>query len=169
MRQITPADVAPSVSYEPNQNGVLRPYETSMQKDVEYSNVQDFMCWMYGPNIHIKALSKFESIDYSIHPMRGKYPDSQLIALVEAKSHSKNYNPSHNYILNLKNWKAMLDAYLYCPVYLLAGFDGVLYWWQFDPRVPHSLHAGGRKDRNDPNDIVLKINFSCSVFQPVGQ
>jgi hypothetical protein len=168
---ITPSDVAGQRQYDPNTSGQLRRYETKIQKDVEQSNALYFLQNVLGPmyrcNLELKSLSLYEAIDYSVHEHNGRFTESQVKAFIECKSHNLQYNPNKNYILNYKNWKVMCEVFRYAPVYLLAGFSGQLYYWQFDPNVSHTMHAGGRKDRKDPNDIVLKINFSNKVFTPV--
>lgn len=162
----TPASVAPNVQYTPVANGQRRIYETKAQKDAEYANALQFVAAL-GPNLALKRISAFEQIDYTIH-REGSYVESQVLAGLECKSHNNIYSDFNKYILDLKNYEKFKTFHEYgLPCYLLVGFNDGLYYWRFDPDMPVSIHAGGRTDRNDPNDTLLKVNFPITGLAPL--
>jgi len=164
----SPASVSPNLQYAPNTDKRFRRYETKAQKDAEYANVLSFIDYLnskYNTSYRVKALATIEKIDYSVHIDN----NSKVEFLIECKSHSDSFNPYRNYILDLKNYERMEQLYSshrMMTVLLVAYTDG-LYYWKFDPTLHVEIHAGGRKDRKDPNDILLKVNFSCQEFTKV--
>jgi len=166
----TPANVAPSKQYDHIKNGQRRLYETPKQKDAELAMVNEFAYHLgmrdrtvYSP----KTISAFEKIDYTLHYADYKavgVSPSRVVAAVECKSHSHNYGTYKNYMLDHKNWTKLMSVGQLVPAYLLVGYNDGLYY--LDPASLDlnfynslTLHAGGRTDRNDPNDILLKVNF----------
>lgn len=175
---LTPASVAPTRSYEPVANGHRRLYETPAQKDAEFAMVSQFayeLSVVSGYGLVPKAISAFEKIDYTLHAADSKMfnePPSKVYAAVECKSHNHAYGTYSNYILDHKNWSKLQMMANYVPTYLLVGYTNGLYYLPIsqlglDFHNQISLHAGGRTDRNDPNDIILKINFPITYLHPI--
>lgn len=158
--------MAPKAQYAPIANGQRRIYETKAQKDAEQANALQFVAAL-GQNLVLKHISAFEKIDYTIHRAQA-YVDSHVIAGLECKSHNNIFSDFNKYILDLKNYEKFKTFHEYdVPCYLLVGFKDGLYYWRFDPDMPVTLHAGGRTDRNDPNDTVLKVNFPITALSPL--
>jgi len=177
---LSPAAVAPNRSYEPVKRGQRRIYETPAQKDAEYAMVSEFayaLSLKRGYGLVPKALSGFESMDYTLHAMDPKIfnePPSRVHAAVECKSHNHPYGTYSQYILDMKNWQKMKNMAQWTHVYLLVAYTNGYYYLDFsadagsiDFQNQISLHAGGRTDRNDPNDIVLKVNFPVTYIKPL--
>lgn len=172
----TPALVAPDREYSAVKNGQRRLYETPAQKDAEFAMVSQFayqLSVVRGYGLAPKTISAFEKIDYTLHAADPKIfnaPPSKVYAAVECKSHSHAYGTYNNYILDHKNWDKLQKIASFVPTFLLVGYTDGLYYLQIGSLDLNfynqlSLHAGGRTDRNDPNDIILKVNFPIEYLR----
>lgn len=168
----TPATVAPNIQYQPIKRNEFRRYETKQQKDAEYNNALlfvEFLCYITGYKYKLCTLGTSMSIDYALQLDAGGTQGSKVQAVIECKSHNSVMNPSYNYILDEKNYERLKHIHQQygVPAYLVVCYTDGMYYWQFDPNQHIELHAGGRKDRGDANDIILKVNFPCSLLTKV--